>query len=115
MKMSAFANLGQHDILLEAEVAPRVQQRFEQRYHAATGQAVTPGNPVHYQNQPNKWGAELRIYFNDPGMAVSLAVNGLHVENSLKAYQGQNYRFRVNARNFWWALVEDHGLRLGVS
>lgn len=113
--MSNFANLGNHGILLEAEVSPRVQGRFEHRYQAATGQAVTPGNPVHYQNQPNKWGEEARIYFNDPGMAVALAVEGYHVENSLKAYQGQNYRFRVNSKKLWWALVESQGLRLGVS
>ena len=113
--MSNFAQLGQHGLLLEAEVAPRAQAKFEQRYFAATNQAVTPGNPVHYQNQPNKWGAEVRIYFNDPGMAVVLATNGYHVENSLKAYQGQNYRFRVNSKKLWWALVESQGLRLGMS
>lgn len=113
--MSAYAIQGTHGLLLEAEVAPRAQAKFEQRYQAATGQAVTTGNPVHYQNQPNKWGAELRVYFNDPGMAISLAVEGYHVENSLKAYQGQNYRFRVNSKKLWWAFVEDHGLRLGIS
>jgi hypothetical protein len=113
--MSNFGLLGQHGLLLEAEVSPRVQARFEQRYQAATNQNVTPGNPVHYQNQPNKWGEEVRVYFNDPGMAVALAANGYHVENSLKAYQGQNYRFRINSKKLWWGLVEDHGLRLGLS
>jgi hypothetical protein len=113
--MSNFANQGTHGLLLEAEVAPRAQVKFAHRYHAATGQAVTTGSPVHYQNQPNKWGAELRVYFNDPGMAVALATEGYHVENSLKAYQGQNYRFRINSKKLWWALVENHGLRLGIS
>lgn len=113
--MSIFAAQGAHGILLQAEVAPRVQARFEARYQLATGLPVTPGNPVHYQNQPNKWGEEVRIYFNDPGMAVTLAVAGYNVENSLKAYQGQNYRFRVNSKKLWWALVEDHGFRLGLS
>jgi hypothetical protein len=113
--MSIYAAQGTHGILLEAEVSPKVQARFEARYLTATGSAVTPGAPVHYQNQPNKWGEEVRVYFNDPGMALALAVEGYHVENSLKAYQGQNYRFRVNSKKLWWALVENHGLRLGES
>lgn len=113
--MSNFVALGHHGLLLEAEVAPRAQAKFEARYLAATGQAVTPRNPVHYQNQPNKWGAELRVYFSDPGLAVALTISGYHVEPSLKAYQGQNYRYRVNSKKLWWAMVEDHGMRLGDS
>jgi hypothetical protein len=113
--MSNFAAHGAHGMLLEAEVAPRVQARFQHKYQAVTGQAVTPGNPVHYQSQPNKWGEEVRVYFNDPGVAVTLTVDGYHVENSLKAYQGQNYRFRVNSKKLWWALVEHHGFRLGIN
>ena len=113
--MSIFAAHGAHGMLLEAEVAPRVQARFEHKYQAVTGQAVTPGNPVHYQSQPNKWGEEVRVYFNDPGLAVALTIDGYHVENSLKAYQGQNNRFRVNSKKLWWALVEHHGFRLGIN
>ena len=113
--MSNFAQLGQHGLLLEAEVSPRVQAKFEQRYFAATNQVISPGNPVYYQNQPNKFGAELRVYFNDPALAVAIEMLGFPVENSLKAYQGANYRFRVNRKGFWWPLVELHGMRLGHS
>jgi hypothetical protein len=111
--MSDYARLGEHGLLLEAEVAPKSQARFEKRYLAATKQAVSPGVPHYYQTQPGKWGAELRVYFNDAGMAVSLATLGLHVERSRKGYLASKYRYRVNNNKFWWALVEDHGMRLG--
>lgn len=113
--MSRFASQGKHGLLLEAEVAPNSQARFEKRYGAATKQTISPGSPQHYQTQANKWGAELRVYFNDPGMAVSLAARGLHVEHSRKGYMSGQYLFRVNDNQFFWKLIEDHGLRLGPS
>lgn len=113
--MSRFASLGKHGLLLEAEVAPKAQAAFEKRYQAATKHSVSPGSPAHYQNQPNKWGAELRVYFNDPGMAVSLEASGVHVEHPRSGYQSGKYRYRVNDNKLWWKLVEDYGLRLGPS
>jgi hypothetical protein len=113
--MKRFAKRGKLKVLLEAEVAESAQRRFERRYDAATGIAVTPGNPVHYQGQPNKWGAELRVYFNDPGMAVSLTAKGLHVEFRRAGYMSGEYSYRVNDNTFWWKLVEGQGLRLGVN
>jgi hypothetical protein len=76
---------------------------------------VSPGRPRHYQDQPNKWGAELRVYFNDPGMAVSLAAAGVHIEYPRRGYMAGKYRYRFNDSKVWWALVEVHGLRLGVN
>lgn len=113
--MSRFASLGNHGLLLEAEVSPRGQARFQKRYKAATKHTVLPGKPQHYQSQPNKWGAELRVYFNDPGMAVSLAAVGKHVEHPRKGYMAGQYLYRVNDSKLWWELVEVHGLRLGPS
>lgn len=113
--MKHFAKLGNHGLLLEAEVAPKGQSTFEKRYRKATGVAVTPGSPKHYQKQPNKWGAELRVYFSDPGMAVSLAAHGIRVEYPRKGYMAGKYRYRFNDNKLWWKLVEVHGLRLGVS
>ncbi len=113
--MSRFGSLGQHGLLLEAEVAPGSQAKFERRYTAATKRAVSPGNPVHYQSQPNKWGAELRVYFNDPGMAVSLEALGVHVEHPRRGYNAGQYRYRANDNKLWWKLVENYGLRLGLS
>jgi hypothetical protein len=113
--MLRFATPGNYGLLLEAEVAPGAQSRFEKRYLAATKQVVSPGAPQHYQTQGNKWGAELRVYFNDPGMAVSLAAKGLHVEHNRKGYLSGSYLFRVNDNKFFWKLVEDYGLHLGSN
>jgi hypothetical protein len=102
-------------MLLEAEVAPGGMARFQRRYGDATGQMVQPGNPVHYQRQRNKWGTELRVYFNDHGMAIALMAAGVNVEYSRRGYRSGEYRYRFNNNKLWWALVESHGLRLGAN
>jgi len=68
------------DTFLEAEVSNARTAAFENRYLAATGANVTPGNPSKYQLQPNKWGAECRIYFNSPSVAAIAISLGMHVE-----------------------------------
>lgn len=113
--MTRFARAGKVGLLLQAEVARSGQARFQRRYRAATGVVVTPGSPKHYQNQPNKWGAELRCYFNDPGTAVALAAAGIRVEYPRRGYMAGKYRYRFNDNKLWWALVEDQGLRLGAN
>jgi hypothetical protein len=113
--MTHFAKRGKFSLLLEAEVAPSAQSRFEKRYKVATGTAVRPGHPQHYQDQPNKWGAELRVYFNDPGMAVSLEANGVHIEYPRRGYKAGEYLYRFNDNKIWWNLVEVYGLRLGSN
>jgi len=113
--MKHFADLGDFNLLLEAEVTPGVQSRFEKRYEASTGLTVSPGSPPYYQNQPGKWGAELRVYFNNPGMAVALAAKGVHVEYPRKHYKSGKYRYRFNDSKLWWKLVEEYGLRLGPN
>lgn len=112
--MKQFANIGQFGLLLEGEVPPSAQVKFEKRYKVATGLAVSPGNPKHYQNQPNKRASELRVYFNDPGMAVSLEASGVHVEHPLNGYKSGKYRYRFNNNKLWWKLVEHYALRLGL-
>lgn len=114
-EMASKAKSGKLDLLLEAEVAPRSQPRFESRYQAATGIAVTPGKPQYYQNQTNKWGAELRGYFNSPVLATSLRAIGIHVESGRTGYQSGQYKYRFNDNKFWWKLVEKQGLRLGMN
>jgi len=109
------AGRGKLGLLLEAEVAPRGQSRFAHRYQKATGIAVNPGSTQHYQNQPNKWGTELRVYFTDPGMAVALAGKGVHVEHRRRGYMAGKYRYRFNDNELWWKLVELYGLRLGLN
>jgi len=113
--MIKFAKQSKLGLLLEAEVAPTAQKRFENRYQKATGLSVSPGGPAHYQDQPNKWGSELRVYFNDPGLAVMLQSLGHHVEFPRKGYKAGEFRFRFNDNNLWWKLVEGGGLRLGPN
>lgn len=113
--MANFASVKKFGLLLEAEVAPSGQAKFQKRYKAATNQAVTPKNSTYYKSQPNKWGAELRIYFNDHGMALALQANGFHVEYRRAGYRVGEYRYRLNDSELWWTLVEDYGLRLGAN
>jgi hypothetical protein len=101
------------DVLLEAEVASTKHSEFEERYSRATGQTVSPGRPSHYQDQPNKWGAELRVYFNDADLAAKLSARGMNVENRVTGYLSGAYAYRVNDNDYWWQLVERDGLRLG--
>jgi hypothetical protein len=102
-------------MLLEAEVAPNGKARFEKRYLTATGIAVSPGSPEHFQCQGNKWGAELRAYFNDHAMATVLKASGVHVEGPRRGYKSGEYRYRFNNNKLWWSLVEGQGLRLGLN
>ena len=103
-------------LLLEAEVSPNKKSSFEKRYQKATGKIVSPGKPGHYQSQSNKWGAELRVYFNNRAMATALKASGVHVEGpSRKGYKSGEYRYRFNNSKLWWKLVEEQGLRLGLN
>ncbi|HEX8524643.1 MAG TPA: hypothetical protein VF669_20470 [Tepidisphaeraceae bacterium] len=113
--MTRFSGIQKFGVLLQAEVASGGQTKFESRYRKATGVVVTPGSPQHYQDQPNKWGAELRVYFNDPAMAVSLEALNIHVEYPRRGYMAGKYRYRFNDNKLWWKLVESYGLRLGVN
>lgn len=98
---------------LEAEVPPTAQQAFQQRYRAATGLAVTPGSPPQYQSQPNKRGAECRIYFNSHVVATTAAALGFNVKT--KHPYKDEYTYRINSNGLWWELVEDYAFRLGSN
>lgn len=99
--------------LLEAEVSNSRTAAFESRYLAVTGVAVTPGNPAQYQLQPNKWGAECRIYFDSAAVAAQATALGMHVEGP-RPYNN-NYAYRINSQELWWDLVDTYGFRLGVN
>ena len=99
--------------LLEVEVSPSRQTDFTERYRAATGTVVAPGDPPEFQVQNNKWGIECRIYFNSDVVAHGFRSMGIHVEEEMP-YRS-NYRYRVNDGKLWWTLVESYGFRLGVN
>lgn len=113
--LKRLAGLGKLGLLLEAEVAPKRQAQFEKEYKAATRRTVSPGGPVYYQSQPNKWGSELRVYFDDSAMAALLVALGIHVEHRQKGYKAGSYRYRFNDNELWWKLVKVYRLRLGPN
>jgi len=110
-----FPNISTTGLYLEAEVVSNKQQGFETRYQAATGSTISPGSPQAYQSQNNKWGAELRIYFNDTTIESTLRASGLTVETHNSGYKSGEFSFRVNNNDFWWFLVESLGATIGQN
>lgn len=102
-------------LYLEAEVAPQGQPAFEARYKTATGKIISPGSPDEYQNQNNKWGAELRVYFNSSALKAQFQADGLTVEDHNTGYKSGEFGHRVNNNDFWWHLVENLGATLGYN
>lgn len=111
--MENYTALNNSYLLLEAEVPPKLHLVFEGRYLEATGDDVSPGRPVHYQNQPNKWGAELRVYFNDSNLFEMLKSTGVYVEFPRNGYMAGEYKYRFNDNVLWWKFVDFGHLRLG--
>lgn len=100
------------DLRLEAEVNPNRQKYFENKYSNVLGSKPIAGETNGYQLQPNKWGVELRIYFNaTQGTVDMLRALGFHIEQG-KPYQTK-YEYRINNNDLWWKLVEDFGYKLG--
>ncbi len=116
MSLQNFPNLKNLPLLLEAEVPPASQPSFEKQYKTTTGIEVNPSNPPSYQNQPNKWAAELRVYFNDDDFYKFLQEEKkeIDVEFPRNGYKSGQYKYRFNNNNLWWELVQI-GLRLGSN
>lgn len=115
MSLQNFPNLKNLPLLLEAEVAPASQTNFEERYKTITGIQVKPSNPPSYQDQDNKWGAELRGYFNDDNFYKFLKEKeNISVEFPRNGYKSGKYKYRFNNNNLWWELVQI-GFRLGLN
>lgn len=101
-----------NDVFLEVEVPSKRSRSFEQRYEAITGVAPTIGNG--YQIQENKWGLEVRVYFNcEEDLEDEFTSVDVHVERGGRPYKA-NRIYRVNDREFFWALV-NNGYRLGEN
>jgi len=97
---------------LDIETHPRRRQSLEHRYSHATGQTIDVGNPNYYVWEPstNKWGSELRIYFNGDLSYMPAALQDIRVDPR----PGFGYEHRVNNNNFVWDLI-DYGFLLGDS
>jgi hypothetical protein len=108
---TAFFNVAT-DVVLEVEVNPNGAGRFEERYQAITGESPELG--IGYQHQENKWGLEVRVYFNsDVDLSDEFTTIDVHVEQGARPYR-QRWVYRVNDREFFWALIDD-GYRLGEN
>lgn len=100
------------DVYLEVEANPKSADQFEHRYAALVG--VNPAIGRGYQHQPNKWGTEVRVYFNsDIDLSDEFAAIDVYVEHGSRPYRNQ-WAYRTNDREFFWALVEA-GYRLGQN
>jgi len=111
MKVDFFKQ-GATDVFLEVEVPPQRADKFESAYLNIAGEPAVLGTG--YQHQPNKWGAEYRIYFNqESDMFDDFANLGIDVEQGARPYR-ETRKYRVNNEAFFWALVKA-GYRLGAN
>lgn len=98
------------DVLLEVEVNPSGASRFEDEYREITGDPPTPGSG--YQQQKNKWGREVRVYFNsEENLKDEFTSIDVCVDHGQRPYRDQ-WRYRTNNSDFFWELVR-RGYRLG--
>jgi len=101
-----------NDVFLEAEVNPKGTGRFEEEYREITGQ--TPALGDGYQHQKNKWGRELRVYFNCvEDLEDEFTSLDVYVEQGERPYRNE-YQYRTNNPDFFWALVR-LGYQLGKN
>lgn len=110
MKIDFFAKAT--DVVLEVEVKSEKAGQFEARYKKITGS--NPKIGTGYQHQPNKWGEEVRVYFNTAvNMLDDFKSLGVYVEKGARPYR-KRWRYRTNDKDFFWSLVEA-GYRLGEN
>ena len=101
-----------NDVFLEVEVNPKGAARFEEQYRDITGEIPTLGNG--YQHQPNKWGREVRVYFNSTAdLEDDFTSIDVHVEQGNRPYRDE-WQYRTNSFEFFWELVR-LGYRLGQN
>lgn len=111
MDIKFFTKNARH-VLLEVEVNPNQMDKFKADYFDAT--EIHPVAGPHYQQQPNKWGTEYRIYFNcDIDLTNEFSKLNIHVEQAERLYR-EEWKYRVNNKDFFWALIRA-GHRLGKN
>ncbi len=99
------------ELLLEVEVRPNLAEKFINQYAEITGLRVAPNE--NFLIQPNKWGRELRIYFDADVMTVqTLVALGYKVEKRFARHP--EYQYRINNQGLFWDLVH-YGYRLGIN
>ncbi|MDD5546527.1 MAG: hypothetical protein PHO67_05175 [Candidatus Omnitrophica bacterium] len=94
---------------LDAEMHPKSQARFEQKYKRESGIAPTPDNRNYYilHVGADKWGVELRIYFDGKRSNVPKLIIGMIRSSSPR----EPREFRINDNTLLWKLIK-HGFVL---
>ena len=111
--MSRFAAQGTHGLLLQAEVAPSGQAKFEHRYLAATARNLRRERRSIIKLS-EQMGANCGYIQRSRDGRLTPA-SGLPVEYGRQGYWPASIATRVNNNKFCWKLVENHGLRLGPA
>lgn len=99
------------DVQLEVEVSPDQVSNFAKRYMKATKELAC-GNS-NYKEQKNKWGMELKVFFNSKDLYQILSTRNIDV--CLNTAYNTQYKYRLNNNEIWWDLVENFGFRLGLN
>ncbi len=111
LRSPVFGAIGTANAKLHAEIAPKFVKEFQDQYFRKTKTRIAPG--IHFQVQPNKYGRELRVYFDaSDAQFAALRSDGHHVEGPRDGgYLSGSYRYRINDMGLFWDLVSD-GFRL---
>jgi hypothetical protein len=100
-------------LLLEVEVSSSALPDFVAKYMKITGS--DPRTSDYCQRQENKWGLEARLYFDgDDTLLHNIGVYGYHIEERSSGYRSNDFPYRVNSQELFWAAVR-HGYRLGEN
>lgn len=103
---SKFADMT--NVRLECEAKAGKLGGFCKDYTTKTG--IAPDmSAVH--TIEDKWGVELRVYFDGSDAADRLGSEGHRVENRETGF-GSERQYRVNSKDLFWEMV-DSGYRLG--
>lgn len=95
---------------LDAEMHAKSRHRFESRYISLSGETPQPDDQNYYilHDDADKWGVELRIYFNADKSCLPQAIQSMVVSPR----PGGRYNTRINNNELIWDLIE-HGFLLG--
>jgi hypothetical protein len=102
-----------NNIWIEAEMPHSAKRGFDSRYETVTGESVPDDSSTYpyyvWAEGANKWGVELRVYFN-PDDSIPSFLSELMTDNSRSGYE--QYDNRINNNDLIWALFEN-GFVLG--
>ncbi len=87
-----FFKQSNQEVFIEAEGKPSVIFKFIDHYNSNYGHCIDESEDgiIVLQKDANKWGLELRMYFNDKSGVPA----GIHVTKT-KGYRG-DYSYRIN-------------------